>query len=117
MNTRLKQFLIAEIIILIGVSGDYMTSVIGLNMGFVETHPQYSPLNAIIIFTSVNVILTILDVSWKWQALRLLIAFSSWLGMINNLAWLLGSSPFFWGETFGKEKISQPYGSPHKMAM
>jgi len=98
MNTRLKQFLIAETIILIGVSGDYTTSVIGLNMGFVETHPQYSPLNAIIIYTAVNTILTILDDSWRWQALRLLIASSSWLGMINNLTWLLGSSPIFRGE-------------------
>ena len=93
MNTRLKQFLIAETIILIGVSGDYTTSVIGLNMGFVETHPQYSPLNAIIIFTAVNAALSILDVSWRWQIPRLLIAGSSMLGMINNLAWL--SSLFF----------------------
>ena len=93
MNTRLKQFLIAETIILIGVYGDSLTSVIGLNMGFVETHPQYSPLNAIIIFTALNTVLSILDVSWRWQIPRLLIAGSSMLGMINNLAWL--SSLFF----------------------
>jgi len=88
MNTRLKQFLIAETIIIIGVSGDYLTSVIGLNMGFVETHPQYSPLNAIIMFTAVNAALSILDDSWRWQIPRLIIAGSSMLGMINNLAWL-----------------------------
>jgi len=70
-----------------------LTSVIGLNMGFVETHPQYSPLNAIIIFTALNATLSILDVSWRWQIPRLLIAGSSMLGMINNLAWL--SSLFF----------------------
>jgi len=72
-----------------------LTSVIGLNMGFIETHPQYSPLNAIIIFTAVNAALSILDVSWRWQIPRLLIAGSSMLGMINNLALL---SQFFWGE-------------------
>jgi len=94
MNIRLKQFLIAETIILIGVSGDYATSVIGLNMGFIETHPQYSPLNAILIFTAVNAALSILDVSWRWQIPRLLIAGSSMLGMINNLALLF---PIFLG--------------------
>lgn len=84
-------FLIAQAIIIVGIIGDYATTSIGLNTGlFYETHPEYSPWNAIALWTLVNLILyATLEPKRTWQIPRLAVSFISWYGLANNLWWLL----------------------------
>ena len=90
-DSRLRFFFIAEIVALIGVIGDFLTTYYALGTGlYYEQHPQYSPLNAFTFWTLVNMFLTVLEPTQKWQTLRFVVIGLSWWGMIHNLLVLSG---------------------------
>ena len=73
-----------------GVLSDYATTSVGLSLGFRETHPQYSPIYALIIFWGCLAILHLtLPKSWIWRLNMHILALASYLGAINNLLVLL----------------------------
>lgn len=75
----------------IGVILDFFTTVIGLSQGFVETHVNYSPVNAFLIFALANLVLSLtLPRSKKWKMGALFISSWSFLGVINNTLVILG---------------------------
>lgn len=78
------------IISLIGIIMDYLTSVVGLSLGFVERHPNYSPINALIIFWgSITLLKKTLPKGRFWQLSIDIISLAPYLGMINNLLVIL----------------------------
>ncbi|MEM4981231.1 MAG: hypothetical protein QXI48_04245 [Candidatus Bathyarchaeia archaeon] len=86
--------LIPFLISLSGILLDYWTTTIGLNMGFVETHPEYHPLKALAIFWSAITILTIsLPKTRRWRISINILALFPYLGVINNVLVILGIFP------------------------
>ncbi len=74
-----------------GIILDYMTTTIGLGMGFYETHPAYSPLNALVIFWSaIGFLLFVLPKEKTWRASINLVAVMSYLGAFNNTLVIMG---------------------------
>ena len=75
----------------VGVIADYLTTVTGLSMGYYETHPQYHPVLALIIFWGALTVLT-----WALPRTKLfnlsknLLASASFLGAVNNTLVILG---------------------------
>ena len=79
------------LISLFGVISDYITTRIGLDLGFYETHPQYHPLNALLMFWGASIILTFtLPKNRRWLLGINGLASASYLGAINNLLVILG---------------------------
>ncbi len=82
------------IISLAGVAFDYLTTSIGLNLGFYETHPQYHPLTALAIFWGALAALTlILPKKGAWQMSKNVLASIAFLGAANNTLVILGVFP------------------------
>ena len=74
------------IIMVAGVTSDYVSSLIGISVGYVETHPNYSPLNALIIFTLALAILMLFF--WRNRTTRIFVWACSiipFIGIIHNL--------------------------------
>lgn len=65
---------------------DYISTSIGLSLGFYETHLTYSLLNALIIFTVANSILYYLPHLMKY---KIIFSSFSYLGFVNNIYVLL----------------------------
>jgi len=89
----LKKWMIPFLIALGGVLSDYVTTTYGLNFctGLYETHPQYSPVWAILIFWGSLAILTIaLPRRKPWILSINSIALISYLGAINNILVISG---------------------------
>lgn len=79
------------LISLCGVIADYITTSTGLNLGFYETHPQYHPVLALLIFWGAVTILTIaLPKKGVWWLSINGLASVSYLGAINNTLVILG---------------------------
>ena len=77
-------------IVILGISADYFTTLIGLQWGLVEIHAMYSPLNAFLFFIPAIVLLSALNVREVWFTnLIYLLSFTVWLGAINNTFVLL----------------------------
>jgi len=77
-----------------GVVLDYVTTSLGLNLGFYETHPDYHPLNALLIFWGAIILLNLVlpkDKMWKLSVNSL--ALASYLGAVNNTLVILGIFP------------------------
>ena len=84
---RLSAFLIS----LIGVAADYVSTLLGLDRGFYETHPQYHPLLALAIFwTAMAVLALSLPRGRWWEGGIRFIAAWSFLGAVNNTLVILG---------------------------
>jgi glucan phosphoethanolaminetransferase (alkaline phosphatase superfamily) len=82
------------ILSLLGVIGDLFTTNIGLSRGFIETHLNYSPIFAIIIFWSSILILQFTLPKRKvWYLSIIIISLFSFLGLVNNSFVLLGIFP------------------------
>ena len=80
------------IISFLGVAADFITTTIGLNIGFYETHPQYHPLKALAIFWIASLILTYtLPEGRKWSLARVLLATASFTGALSNILVILAS--------------------------
>jgi len=74
-----------------GVLSDYLTTTIGLGLGFYETHSAYHPLNALLIFWGIITVLTFLLPREKpWVMSINGIALASYLGAVNNTLVILG---------------------------
>ena len=89
---RAAPFLIS----LCGILSDYTTTFYALNFhtGFYETHPQYSPIWAILIFWGAITILTLmLPKKRPWNLCIIGLASTSFIGAINNLLVLFGLFP------------------------
>jgi hypothetical protein len=77
-----------------GVVSDYVTTTIGLGMGFYETHPQYHPFWAILCFWGALTILTLaLPRKKPWTLCVNGLASASYLGFVNNALVILGIFP------------------------
>jgi len=88
MKFRKKPCLIAWL----GILTDYLTTRIALgHAGFYETHPNYSPLYALAIFTcSILLLDQLLPKTPRWNMALTLWSILSWLGTINNILALTG---------------------------
>ena len=76
---------------LLGVVLDYLTTCIGLSRGFYETHLQYSPVLALMIFWgALSILFLALPKEASWKNSILFIASWSFLGVVNNSLVLLG---------------------------
>jgi hypothetical protein len=81
------------LISLLGVITDYLTTTIGLNLGFYETHPKYHPVFALAIFWGGLSLLTlILPRKRFWEMSKNIFASASFLGAVNNTLVILGVS-------------------------
>ncbi len=79
------------VISLFGVVSDYVTTRIGLSLGFYETHPQYHPILALIIFWgSLALLVSTLPKKNFWQMSVNGFASVSYLGAVNNILVILG---------------------------
>ena len=86
----LTPFLIA----LGGVSTDFLTTQIGLNIGLREANPNYHPMYAFVIFFTILYLLTKLLPRQKlWKRLTMGVALLSYFGTVHNIFVLLGISP------------------------
>jgi hypothetical protein len=76
---------------LLGVVCDWITTQIGLGMGFYETHLAYNPVTSLAIFWGAIVVLYLaLPRGKKWDAAILVMASCSFLGAVNNTLVILG---------------------------
>jgi len=79
---------------LLGVVLDYATTCIGLSRGFYETHSQYSPVLALMIFWgALSILSLVLPRRNPWKSIMMFIALWSFLGAVNNSLVLLGVFP------------------------
>jgi len=77
-----------------GILLDYLTTIMGLSLGFYETHPNYHPLLALLIFWSAIAILVLaLPKEKPWKLSVNAIALISYLGAVNNMLVILGVFP------------------------
>lgn len=77
-----------------GVLSDYITTTIGLAQGFHETHPNYHPLFALLVFWGVIAILALLLPKERpWRLSINTVALISYLGAVNNTLVILGMFP------------------------
>jgi len=90
----LKQWMSPFLLALGGVVSDYITTNIGLGIGFYETHPQYHPVWALLIFWGALAVLTLtLPRKKPWNLSIHGLALTSYLGAINNTLVILGLFP------------------------
>ena len=76
---------------LIGVLADYFTTTVGLNLGLYETHPQYHPALALLIFWGCLTALTLTFPKRRfWEMTKNVIASASFIGSVNNTLVILG---------------------------
>jgi len=74
-----------------GILSDYLTTRIGLGLGFQESNANYHPLNALCIFWVVAALLTTFMPKEKhWVISIHCIALAPYLGMVNNLLVIFG---------------------------
>jgi len=77
-----------------GVSLDYVTTAIGLGLGFYEMHPAYHPLNALLIFWGAIILLSLLLPRGRiWRLSINGLASASYLGLVNNTLVIMGVFP------------------------
>ncbi|MFH0748621.1 MAG: hypothetical protein V1915_01685 [Candidatus Bathyarchaeota archaeon] len=68
-----------------GVIADYISTNIGLGLGFYETHAQYNPVYALLIFWGALTLLTVTLPKRKiWEMTKTIFAAASFLGFVNN---------------------------------
>jgi hypothetical protein len=75
---------------LFGVISDYATTTIGLSMGIYETHPQYNPVWALLVFWGAIAILALTLPREKPRKIGLYgMALASYIGVVNNVLAIL----------------------------
>jgi len=78
-------------IALLGVVCDWITTQVGLGMGYYETHLMYHPVLALVIFlTAIIFLLTVLPRGRRWDYAIYFLASWSFLGAVNNTLVILG---------------------------
>ena len=87
----IRVMLPAYVVAFLGCVSDYITTRIGLGMGFYETHLQSSPLLSMGIFVGAITILAFtLPRSPKWKLCTIFLATWSFLGAANNILVIFG---------------------------
>ena len=87
----INSFKFPFLIALIGNLFDYITTQVGLRIGYIETHPNYSPLFSIMIFTIIiSVLSLVLPNSRNYRASIIILSLLSFLGAVNNTLVILG---------------------------
>jgi len=82
------------LISLAGISADFITTRIGLGLGFYETHPFYQPAYALLIFWGALILLTLTLPKGKvWGMSKNVLASAAFLGAVNNTLVILGFFP------------------------
>jgi len=77
-----------------GVLSDYLTTRMGLGLGYYETHVLYNPLSALSIFWGATTMLAvILPKRNLWDIGITSLAAVSYLGTVNNILVILGIFP------------------------
>jgi len=78
-------------IALLGVVSDWITTQVGLSMGYYETHLMYNPILALAIFwTAIIFLLTVLPKGRRWNYAIYFLASWSFLGAVNNTLVIMG---------------------------
>ncbi len=76
-----------------GVLSDYLTTILGLGMGFCEACPNYDPVYALAAFSGSIALLTLAVPRRKpWNLCAIGLALASFLGTANNILVILGIS-------------------------
>jgi hypothetical protein len=76
-----------------GVLSDYLTTILGLGMGFCEACPKYHPVYALAAFSGSIALLTLAVPRKKPRNLCAIgLALASYLGTANNILVILGIS-------------------------
>ena len=92
--TSLKTWILPFLLALGGVITDYVSTTIGLSMGFFETNLQYHPVSALLVFWGAITILTLVVPKKRiWIAAANGLALSSYIGVANNALVILGLFP------------------------
>ena len=79
------------IISLIGVVTDYVTTRVGLNLGFYETHQKYNPALALMIFWgALGILWLTLPRERIWSISKIILSVFSFLGTVNNTLVIFG---------------------------
>jgi len=90
-DTYVKSWVLPFLLALGGVVSDYISTIIGLSLGFHETNPQYHPLWALLYFWGVLAILTVALPRKKTSTISVNgLALASYIGAINNVLVMLG---------------------------
>jgi len=87
VSNRLLPFLLT----LGGVFSDYITTNIGLGLGYYESQPNYHPLLALLVFWGITTILVLLlpkERSWRISINTLML--TSYVAAANNMLVILG---------------------------
>ena len=74
----------------IGVILDAFTTLTGLSMGLHETHPNYNPILALMIFWSLIAVVRILPRTRVVRLFMILLSAAPFLGAVNNSLVILG---------------------------
>ena len=91
----LRSWTLPFVHVLGGVISDYLTTIIGLGMGFCEMNPKYNPVLSLLVFLGITAMLTLIVPRKKPWILSLNgIAIASYLGAINNAMVILGLLSF-----------------------
>jgi len=77
----------------IGVLLDALTTVVGLSMGFYESHPNYNPILALAIFWSLIAVTRILPRTRFIRLFTVMLSTLPFLGVINNSLVIMGIFP------------------------
>lgn len=81
------------IVSLSGVLADFITTRVGLGLGFCETNPYYNPIFALAIFwCTISILVSTLPKRRPWNLFTMGLALSSYLGAINNTLVMLQRS-------------------------
>jgi len=89
LETWMRPFFVA----LCGVLSDYVTTILGLHMGFCEACPKYHPVWALTVFWGSIAILTLaLPREKPWNLGAIGLSAASYLGALNNILVILGLS-------------------------
>jgi len=90
-NMYVRSWIVPFILTLGGVASDYISTIIGLGMGFYEANPQYHPLWALLYFWGALAILTLTLPKGKiWKLTKNGLALASYLGFLNNILVICG---------------------------
>jgi hypothetical protein len=82
---------IALSIALLGVISDWVTTQVGLNMGYYETHLMYHPVLALaIIWTEIIFLSMVLPKGGRWDYAIYFLASWSFIGAVNNTLVITG---------------------------
>ena len=74
-----------------GVISDYVTTAMGLGLGFCESNPEYNPVVSLLIFFAITAILTLaVPRNRPWNLSFHVIGAASYLGAINNVLVMSG---------------------------